>query len=157
VWLLLVLAAFIFYADRRVPTFRWVGGGLHGLVHILCAFAIAGETAKMLGGHGVTLALVRLGVNFVGGAVVGSIVMGIYLLLAANLFAAHTDQAFAALRIKHLKHFLRLHIRADGVLEIFPIGMPTIPRQDEAASQYFLIEGPILVDRAAGPPPAPRG
>jgi hypothetical protein len=157
VWLLLVLAAFIFYADRRVPMFRWLGGGIHGLAHILCAFAIAGETAKMLGGHGVGLALARLGVNFIGGAVVGSIVMGIYLLLAANLFAAHTDQAFAALRIKHLKHFLRLHIRDDGVLEIYPIGVPTIPRQDEAASQYFLIEGPIIVDRAEGPPPAPPG
>ncbi len=158
VWLLLVLAAFIFYADRRVPTFRWLGGGTHGVVHILCAFAIAGEAAKALGGPGVALALARLGVNFIGGAVVGSIVMGIYLLLAANLFAAHTDHAFAALRIKHFKHFLRFHIRADGVLEIFPIGVPTIPREDEAASQYFLIEGPVTVDRAAaGPPPAPRG
>jgi hypothetical protein len=157
VWLLLVLAAFIFYADRRVPTFRWLGGGIHGLVHILCAFAIAGETAKLLGGPGVGPALVRLGVNFIGGAVIGSIVMGIYLLLASNLFAAHTDQAFAALRLKHFKHFLRLHIRPDGVLEIYPIGVPTIPRQDEAASQYFLIEGPITVDRAAGPPLAPPG
>ena len=158
VWLLLVLAAFIFYADRRVPTFRWLGGGTHGVVHILCAFAIAGEAAKLLGGPGVGLALARLAVNFIGGAVVGSIVMGIYLLLAANLFAAHTDQAFAALRLKNFKHFLRFHIRADGVLEIFPIGVPDIPREDQAASQYFLIEGPVTVDRdASDPPPAPRG
>jgi hypothetical protein len=157
VWLLLVLAAFIFYADRRVPRFRWVGGGIHGLVHILCAFAIAGETAKLLEGPGVWPALLRLGANFVGGAVVGPIVMGIYLLLASNLFAAHVDQASAALRLKHFKHFLRFHIRDDGVLEVYPIGVPTIPRQDEAASQYFLIEGPVTVDRAAGPPPAPRG
>ena len=84
-------------------------------------------------------------------------VMGVYLLLASNLFGAHADEAFAALRIKNFKHFLRFHIRTDGVLEIFPIGVPTIPRQDEAAARYFLIEGPVHVDRAAGPPPAPRG
>jgi len=157
VWLLLVLGAFVFYADREVPTFRWLGGTLHGLVHIVCAFAIAGWSAAMFGGPGVVAALARLGANFVGGALIGSIVMGVYLLLASNLFGAHADQAFAALRIKNFKHFLRFHIRTDGVLEIFPIGVPTIPRQDEAAAQYFLIEGPVSVDRDAGPPPAPRG
>jgi hypothetical protein len=156
VWLLLVLGAFVFYADREVPTFRWLGGTLHGLVHIICAFAIAGWSAAILGGPGVVNALVRLGANFVGGALVGPLVMGVYLLLASNLFGAHTDQAFAALRIKDFKHFLRFHIRTDGVLEIFPIAVPTIPRQDEAAAQYFLIEGPVRVDRGGGPPPAPR-
>ncbi len=157
VWLALVLAAFIFYADERVPTFRWVGGILHGATHIVCAFAIAGKSAAMLEGSGVALALARLGVNFVGGVLVGSIVMGMYLFLASNLFGAHLDHAFAALRIKNFKHFLRFHVRHDGVLEIFPIGVPTIPREHEAAAQYFLIEGPVQVDRAAGPPPAPPG
>jgi hypothetical protein len=157
VWLLLVLAAFVFYADRRVPTFRWLGGTLHGVVHIACAFAIAGWSVKMLGGDGVTLALARLASNFVGGALMGSIVMGVYLLLAANLFGAHLDQAFAALRIKHFKHFLRFHVRHDGVLEIFPIAVPTTPREDEAAAQYFLIEGPIRINRAADPPQVPPG
>jgi hypothetical protein len=158
VWLLLVLAAFVFYADRRVPTFRWLGGTLHGVAHIVCAFAIASWSAETFRGGGVTWALVRLGVNFVGGALVGSMLMGFYLLLAANFFGAHLDQAFAALRIKHFKHFLRFHVRRDnGALEIYPIAVQTIPRQDEAAAQYFLIEGPITINPAAATSQVPEG
>jgi hypothetical protein len=122
-----------------------------------CAFAIAGWSAATFGGPGLANALVRLGANFLGGALVGSAIMGAYLFLASNLFGAHADHAFAALRIKDFKHFLRFHIRSNGALEIFPIAVPTIPSQDEAAAQYFLIEGPVRIDRAAGPPPAPRG
>lgn len=158
VWLALVVAAFVFYADRTVPTFRWIGGCLHGITHIVCAFAIAGWTARVLDGHGVYWALARLGANFLLGALVGSILMGLYLFLAANLFGAHLDQAFAALRIKDFKHFLRFHIRrADGALEIYPIGMPSIPGKDQAAAQYFLIEGPITITRDAAPAQAPPG
>jgi hypothetical protein len=151
VWLLLVLGAFVFYADRERPVFRWVGGTLHGLGHLLCAFAVAGWTATFEG-SGMVNALVRLIANFMGGAIVGPAVMGLYLFLSSNLFGAHADQAFAALRIKHFKHFLRFHISSDGVLHIFPIGIPTIPHENEGVAQYFLIEGPVVVNRADGPP-----
>jgi hypothetical protein len=147
VWLLLVLAAFIFYADPQLPTFRWLGGTLHGLLHIACAFALAGWSATMLDGPGVLGALTRLGANFVGGALIGSMLMGIYLFLSSNLFGAHADEAFAALKIQDFKHFLRFHIRSDGALEVYPIAVPTIPRENEASAQYFLIEGPIQVKR----------
>jgi len=155
VLLVLVLGAFVFYADRTVPTFRWLGGTLHGMAHVLCAFALASLTHALLGGGGVLLVLARLGANFLGGALIGSSLMGAYLLVASNVFGAHLDQAFAALRIKDYKHFLRFRIGSDGVLEIFPIAVPTVPREREAAAQYFLIEGPLRVDRAAAPPPAP--
>jgi hypothetical protein len=154
-WLLLVLAAFVFYADKKFPTFRWVGGLLHGLAHIACALAIAEATTRLCGSAGVLSALGRLGATFAGGALVGPIVMGLYLLLASNLFGAHSDQAFSALRIRDFKHFLRFHIREDGVLEIFPIGVPKIPRRNGVSAQYMLLEGPVTVDPTApGPPPA---
>src|SRR5262249_47190592 len=113
--MLAVLAVFVFYADREFPLFRWIGGTLHGLAHPTSAFAIATTTAHVFHQPGVLAALERLVANFLGGAVVGSVVMGLYLLLASNLFGAHADQAFSALRIADFKHFLRMHIRADGV------------------------------------------
>jgi hypothetical protein len=155
-WILAVLAAFVFYADRGFPVFRWIGGPAHGLAHLACAFAIAGATASVCGLDGPGPALCRLGGNFAAGAVVGPVVMGLYLLLASNVFGAHADHAFAALRIAGFKHFLRCHIRADGVLEIFPIAMPRTPPARTATAQYMLIEGPLTIDPGAPAPPRAR-
>ena len=148
-WILAVLAGLIFYADREFPLFRWVGGTVHGLAHLTAAFAIADATAHLCADMGadtgVVAALCRLGGNFAAGAVVGPMIVGLYLLLASNLFGAHADQAFAALRIRHFKHFLRFHVSADGQLRIYPLGVPVVPRRAGASAQYMLLEGPITI------------
>jgi hypothetical protein len=143
-WVLLVLAGFVFYADDEFPLFRWIGGLAHGVAHIACALLIA-YWAAMQVPETFWAPLYRLGLILVGGGIAGPIIMGLYLLIAANLFGAHPDHAFAALRIEDYKHFLRLHITRDGALDIFPIAIEKIPRGKDAGAQYRLIEEPITI------------
>ncbi len=148
--LLAVLASFVFftyYSGRGDPDgrlFRLIGGFLHGFSHITCALAIAYWAAGTFG-EGPLAPLWRFLVNFAGGAIVGPAIWGLYLLVAYSIFGAHSDESFAALRIKDYKNFLRLHIRSDGALEIFAIGVTKAPRRQEARAHYTLIEDPILI------------
>src|SRR5205823_7774906 len=94
------------------------------------------------------------------GWVVGSNVLGLYLLLSLNLFSRHTTEAFSSLRIEDYKNFLRMRIDPDGGLTIFPIGVqkaakkwtessppPAGPRYEPAGAftRPFLIEEPIYI------------
>lgn len=143
-WMLAVVLGFILFADRQSPVFRWIGGAVHGIVHIAAALTIAYWAGTQF--HKLLFApLWQILSVFVGGAIVGPIILGLYLLVAANIFGAHGDHAAAALRIPHFKHVLRLHIAPDGTLEIYPIGIARVPRDGEAHAQYFLIEGPIRI------------
>lgn len=56
-------------------------------------------------------------------------VFGSYLYVALNVFSAHYNEAFSSLRIASYKHFLRLHVRADGQLEVFVLGVDKMPRK----------------------------
>jgi hypothetical protein len=58
---------------------------------------------------------------------VGSIIMGLYLLISLQGFGRHSNEAFSALSIKDYKNFLRLHVTRDGV-EIFPIKIHKVPK-----------------------------
>ncbi|MBI2491557.1 MAG: hypothetical protein HYV94_05590 [Candidatus Rokubacteria bacterium] len=144
VLMLVLLAGFVFFADATRPLFRWIGGLAHGLAHIALALAIAASAALAFGGAPDQVPL-RLGVSFLGGWILGSILWGLYLLVALNLFGAHQNEAFSALRIQDYKHFLRLHVTGAGDLEIYPIGIPKVPRRAGARVQYLLIEDPITV------------
>jgi hypothetical protein len=66
---------------------------------------------------------------FAGGWVVGSAVMGLYLLVSLNLFGRHSEEAFSALAIQDFKNFLRIHVAADGTLTIYPVRIDRVPRR----------------------------
>ena len=66
---------------------------------------------------------------FAGGWIVGSTVMGLYLLVSLNVFGRHGEEAFAALKIEDFKNFLRLHIARDGSLTIYPVKLERVPRR----------------------------
>ena len=147
VWMLLILVAFILYADRERPVFRFVGGAGHGALHIAAALLIADWTARHVHGSTATVEQAwRLASNFLGGAILGPTIVGLYLLVAVNLFGAHSNEAFSSLRIQDFKNFLRLHITPEGTLEILPIGINRVPRRNDAQGRYTLIEGPITID-----------
>jgi hypothetical protein len=147
-----VLAGFVFYADRERPAFRILGGLAHGTAHLAAALAVAAWTQGWLAGGEVERQAARILANFVVGAMVGPIVWGFYLLIAHDVFGAQANEAFSALRIEDHKHFLRLHVGRDGVLTVYPIGVPRVPRRGEAIARYLLIEDPVRID----PGPAPR-
>jgi hypothetical protein len=150
----LVLASFFaFYSGKDGRVFRLVGGVAHAVIHIAAALAVASWTSMLFEGHLTTAPFWRFVLNFAGGAVVGPVLLGLYLMVGANLFGAYTDEAFSALRIEDFKHFLRFRVRPDGALDIFAIGIDRVPRSGDARAQYRLVDGPIRITPARPPGP----
>jgi Calcineurin-like phosphoesterase len=177
-----IFFGFIFFTDTHSKLYKWVMGGLHGVAHILAAFFIA-IGAVLLTGLMTTgdwilhipwfggfsfpvdtrIPLLML-LIIVGGFVLGSFIMGLYLLVSLNYFGRHGNEAFSSLGIQDWKNFLRLHINKDGDLTIYPIGIRTVPRKwrktrdgslsrmepdpDDPATQPELIELPIVMKGA---------
>jgi hypothetical protein len=172
-WLLAVLAAFVAFNKSRSRIYRWLGGLAHAGVHWVCMFHIGwGAIAlvqALLPGVGFAQFLLAGGLVFGAGWVVGSAVMGLYLLVSLNLFGRHSEEAFSSLAIQDYKNFLRLHVAADGTLTIFPIRIHRVPRRwrERDASQAGnpsrlvpdgpletgLIEAPIVLRPGAGGAP----
>ncbi len=69
--------------------------------------------------------LYPLEIIFLGG-LVGGFVWGMYWVLTGIFLRMHSEDAFAALRIKHYKNFLRFKFEPDK-LTIYPIGVDTVP------------------------------
>jgi hypothetical protein len=112
-------------------------------------------------------------VAFVVGGVAGGAVFGAYLALA-NLPArgSHGNEAFSAMRRTRYKNFLRLHVRPDGGLTVYAIGVDKVckrwrfaPEADSTASwltpepgaepQPHVIDRVDVPPRGAAPPPGP--
>lgn len=106
--------------------------------------------------------------SIVIGGLVGGFVWGLYWVICSVIFRMHAEDAFAALRIKDYKNFLRLRFDRD-TLTIFPIGVDRVPRRsfwrnrspaDDlvhnprlVATDHIgvrLIEKPIVISRRSG-------
>jgi hypothetical protein len=152
-WGLSLFSAAWFFARRSGRdgrdgrAFRLIGGAVHAAGHITLALFIAYSSVRLCADFGGPLPKLfgSFALNFVGGAIVGPALLGIYLLIGASLFGAHEDEAFSALRIEDFKHFLRFRIDRKGTLKIFPIAIPRVPRAGEDRAQYMLVEDPIEI------------
>ena len=176
------IAGFIFFTDTHSTAYRIIMGGLHAIAHIVAGFflaiGVAVLTREASGGDWIwdirwfgnnffhfDIKVVFAGfLVFVGGFVLGSLIMGAYLLLSLNLFGRHGNEAFSSLSIEDWKNFVRLHIDENGDLTIYPIGIRRVPRKwknrngsggpelepdDPSATNAELIEPPIVMKRAA--------
>ena len=63
------------------------------------------------------------------GALVGGSLWGFYWVLTGLFARMHAEDAFAALRIKNYKNFLRLKFEPDR-LTIYPLGIDKVPGPD---------------------------
>jgi hypothetical protein len=63
------------------------------------------------------------------GALLGGSLWGFYWVLTGLFGRMHSEQAFAALRIRNYKNFLRIKVEKDK-LTIFPLGVDRMPRKD---------------------------
>ena len=61
------------------------------------------------------------------GALVGGTIFGTYLLLSNLTMNMHWNDAYASLRIQGYKNFLRFHINRNKELEVYPIGVKSVP------------------------------
>jgi hypothetical protein len=169
-WILLVWAGFLFFTDTHSQRYRVIAGSLHGLAHVLCTFFIGwGATYVGVSCFGFAFKqpkqlLLAAAIIFVLGWIVGSIVMGLYLLISLNIFGRHSNEAFSALACPDWKNFLRLKIETDGSLKIFPVGIRKVSRKWSISdkevpsilpgpdgSQPELIEPPIVLPASRQP------
>ncbi len=140
-WLITVVAGFIFFTDTHVRTWRILGGLFHAAMHLAAAFLV-GWLALLLTvcglgmSYGSTFQLLASGlVTVVLGAVAGSFILGVYLFVSIRLFGRHSNEAFSALRIEDYKQWLRLRIDSSGVLTIFAIAIDRVPRHWRASQR----------------------
>lgn len=152
--LLAVYAGGVLFTDTHSRVYRVVAGFVHSTAHIAAAVVLGVFAARWSAAwfSAYLPSLLATGVIIaVGGAFVGALIWGIYLLVSLNVFGRHANEAFSALRIADYKNFLRLRIGADGQLSIYPVGIDRVPRwrrwgrAARRGSAPRLIEGPITV------------
>lgn len=107
------------------------------------------------------------------GSLVAGVIWGLYLYLS-HLAGRHANEVFSCQGISDYKHFLRLHLDADGALTIYPIGIDHVPHDwayhpgadgtpwyrpkgEPMAARAHLVEPPIRVPTTVGGLDAPRG
>ncbi len=152
-WLLAVVATFVFFTDTHERWYRVIGGVCHAIAHLLAALVLAWLAARfttqLLGLEfgGIAQLLVTGAIVFACGGVMGGLLMGLYLLVSVQLFGRHANEAFSSLRIEDYKQWLRMHFATDGSLTLYAIGIDRVPRgqvPDPRASAPHLIEKVVL-------------
>jgi hypothetical protein len=133
-WTTVLFLGFFLFTDTHARWYRWTAGTVHAVLQIAATFFVGWGASY--------LAITTFGLRFqtpeqllltgslivVGGWIVGSLLLGLYLLISLNVFGRHMNEAFSSLRIEDWKHFLRLHVDDGGRLTIFPIGIQRVPR-----------------------------
>jgi hypothetical protein len=137
---------FVTFTDTHSRLYRVIGGAAHVAAHWGAMFAIgwgalALATRVAPAWPASRVALVALLVA-AGGWLAGSLLTGVYLLVSLNVFGRHSEEAFSAMRIQDYKHFLRLHVAADGTLTIYPIKLPRVPRRWRARTPDETVQTP---------------
>ena len=108
---------------------------LLGLVHSTLQLAsvagvmiAASRLSSAYGLRGAWSFAVFLALVFLLGGIGGMVGMSGYL-WATNCLGFHGNEGYAPLHHQDLKHFLRLHIEADGALTVYPIGVDRVGRE----------------------------
>jgi hypothetical protein len=65
----------------------------------------------------------------IGGWFAGSLLFGAYIWLMSVTTGGHTNDVYSSMAIQDYKHFLRFHVKDDGSIEIFAIGVDNVPRE----------------------------
>lgn len=158
-FLLIVLGmgAFVEAPACRKGT-RYLVGAIHGLAHLLLnialiwGFAILNLEVLPMQEQGLTLTSLFILEMLAGGALVGGLLMGLYLLLTNRLLGLNRTAALSSLRVADYKSFLRLHID-EGGLTIYPIGVDKVPKrwrfvpQGPKTAPWFEPDGQPLTPR----------
>ncbi len=128
---LVLLAAMVRFAHDATGAARLLLGVAHSVVQLatLAGFLVAASrVSSALGLDGVASLVAFLVTLFLLGGAGGTLGMAGYL-WASNCLGFHGNEAYAPLRVMDFKNFLRLHIGADGVLTLYPIGIDRVCRK----------------------------
>lgn len=160
-----------FFTDSNNKVYKWVGGASHGIAHLIAiiflgwlgyylGYLLTGETKEVNDEDKLKWFVCVISVALLGGYIIGSLIMGIYLFVSLHFFGRHDNEAFSALKIEDYKNFLRLHIDKDKNLTIYSMKIERVPREwnpfpkgkdeieyytPESAIEVELIENPIVI------------
>ena len=134
VWMITIVALFWAFTDTHSRVYRILAGSVHVSAHFAAMFyvgwGVLQVASELFPDPWIVPRTIATGTGiFMGGWIVGSVLMGLYLLISVNVFGRHNEEAFSSLRVKDFKHFLRLHIGRDGALTIHPIKVERVPRK----------------------------
>jgi uncharacterized protein YqgC (DUF456 family) len=146
--------ALLGFTHERRPSRKWPARGLalahvaaHAVVIVTLAWALERAWAAVVDDEPFAIGY-RLGVAvLVGvlGALIGPVVLALYLLVADAAARVNTNELFAAQRIEDWKCFMRLHIDTKGDLTIYPIAIDRVARRWHALKEGSTRQGPWLV------------
>ena len=132
-WCAALVLGILAFTDTHSRLYRVLGGLAHSSAHLLAMFYLGWGaldlSTRVLGQQGIARALLTGTGTFAGGWIVGSAIVGVYLLISVNVFGRHSEEAFSGLKVEDFKHFLRLHVGPDGHLTIWPVKIERVPRR----------------------------
>lgn len=164
----LMLFGLIFFTDSNSKLQKYLGGLIHGLAHLAAIFALGWLSffvtlyfiktdtfgyAAVSGSQPTLVNLIWLGCTFVictvGGYVIGSVIMGVYLFISFHYLKRHDNEAFSALKIEDYKNFLRMRITNES-LTIYPLKIEKVGRRWEYKEQdsgdFYAPRTPLKVE-----------
>ncbi len=125
------LAGMVRFAHEASGVGRFLLGMAHSALQIasVAGVMIAASWLSSAFGPGGGWSLVAF-LSLVGllGGIGGTVGLSGYL-WATNCLGFHGNEGYAPLHHQDLKHFLRLHIEADGALTVYPIGVDRVVRK----------------------------
>ena len=142
--------------------YQWIGA-VHGLLQLLIMFLFIWlfswfNITKLGITNDLVYVLVYSVETFIPGALIGSLVFGLYLWFCSLFLNIHINESFSSFGNPHYKNFLRIHITPDGNATIYPIGIEksvTNWKQEGSGedirftsadtAKYYLIEPPIII------------
>jgi hypothetical protein len=166
-WVIIIVLGFFLFTDTSSRKYRFLMGSIHAFVHLIAVFFVSWAVSYLVsGGKGLDFNSIKQMLLaglliFVGGWIVGSIIMGAYLFVSLNAFGHHHNEAFSSLSIADYKNFIRFKVDKNGNLTIFPIGIRKVAKKwkeqnrqklesrlipdDPRATKPELIEAPIFI------------
>lgn len=125
------LAAMVRFAHGTSGVNRLLLGSIHSLLQLGAVAGVmiaASRLSSASGLEGAWSFVIFLGLVFLLGGIGGTVGISGYL-WATNLLGLHGNEGYAPLHHQDLKHVLRLHVGADGVLTVYPIGVDRVGRK----------------------------
>ena len=160
-WSIALVALLLLATDTHSRIYRVLGGLAHAAAHFGAMLSVIWAASRIaewtVPPDGLLQAVVAGFAVFGGGWLVGSFVVGVYLLISLNVFGRHSEEAFSALRVEDYKSFLRLHVANDGSLTIWPLKIERVPRrwrartEGDTTASRVVPEEPLVVETIEGP------
>jgi hypothetical protein len=125
------LAAMVRFAHAAGVVGRFLLGLVHSSLQLATVAGVliaSSRLASAVGGRSGWSLVLFLGLIWVLGGIGGTVGMSGYLWVT-NCLGFHGNEGYAPLHHQDLKHFLRLHIAADGALTVYPIGVDRVGRK----------------------------